>query len=234
MTHRDKPKICIVNYGVGNLFSIQQACEHAGMDPEITYSKSSIENAEGVILPGVGAFGDAMEVLRRLNLVEVLRKVALEGKPFMGICLGMQLLAEESFEFGRHAGLGIIQGQVCHLGTPLDTSGKRLKVPHIGWNGIRTPHESCLPSNYWDRTVLEGISNDEPMYFVHSFYVKPANPDVILSMSSLGDVEFCSSLRYKNVFAVQFHPERSGSEGLAIYRNFKKIILSAGESWKRN
>ena len=140
----------------------------------------------------------------------------------LGICLGMQLLMTESYEFGRHRGLGIIEGEVVRLQETIDGL-RKLKVPHVGWNRIYLPGESSA-SVAWEGSVLEGLRGGEFMYFVHSFYPRPADPDVVLSTTRYGPLEFCSSLRKGNVFACQFHPERSGARGLQIYRNLATFI----------
>ena len=207
------PKIVIIDYGLGNLFSIKQACIHAGLHATITASKSEILAANGVILPGVGAFGDAMDALKRLDLVTLLKDFASANKPIVGICLGMQLLMNESYEFGIHKGLGIIEGVVL----PFKKKGEtfRVKVPHIGWNQI-FPTENILS---WSNSLLKGLPEGEFMYFVHSFYVEPNDSNVILSKTTYGEKEFCSSLEFGNISAFQYHPERSGNLGLRIYEN---------------
>jgi len=214
----NSPKVVIVDHGLGNLFSVKHACNKVGLDAEITNSKKEILHSDAVILPGVGAFGDAMQTLRSLDLIETLHDVAL-SKPFIGICLGMQLLMSESTEFGCQEGLGIIKGRTIRFDNPTDDDGKILKVPHVGWNRVCKPHDE-----EWADTLLKGLDNNEFMYFIHSFYVKPDDPDVVLSVSRYGNAEFCSSLHSKNIFACQFHPERSGKEGLKIYRNLLKMM----------
>lgn len=216
-------KAAIVDYGLGNLFSIQRACEHVGMDVVVTPRKEEILGAEVVILPGVGAFGDAMATLQRLDLVEVLREVASSDKPLIGICLGIQLLMSESYEFGIHKGLGIIDGSVVRFENPQER-GRILKVPQVQWNRIFQPDDGRQEGDPWRDTPLAGLAEGQFMYFAHSFFVRPTDPSVILSVSRYGDVEFCSALRWRNVFACQFHPERSGSAGLQVYHN----LASAG------
>lgn len=215
--------VAIVDYGLGNLYSIKQACEHFSYQALITSSPQDIWKSDAVILPGVGAFGSAMASLRRLDLVAPLREVAASGKPLIGICLGLQLLMRESWEFGRHQGLGIIDGEVVPFRSSED-GREKLKVPHIGWSGIFRDikpdiqqSSSCFQKDSWAGSPLEGLADGEGMYFIHSFYAKPVDPGVVLSVSRHGHVAFCSSLRRDNVFATQFHPERSGSCGLRIY-----------------
>lgn len=223
MVESNKPKVVIVDYGMGNLFSVKHACESVGLQADITSSKKEVSSADAVILPGVGAFGDAMATLRRLDLISVLQEVATSSKPFMGICLGMQLLVDRSYEFGHHQGLGIIKGSVIRFDNPTDASGKLLKVPQVGWNRIYKVNKDSKDDS-WINTMLEGLGDGEFMYFVHSFYVKPENLNLVLSTSRYGDIEFCSSMCNRNIFASQFHPERSGPKGLQIYRNLKSFI----------
>jgi len=225
MSEAVHPQVAIVDYGMGNLFSVKHACEHTGMEARITSCRQTILAADAVLLPGVGAFGDAMEVLAKLDLISVLRDVAASGKPLVGICLGMQLLMSESHEFGLHRGLGIIEGEVTRLVESLD-GGRQLKVPHIGWNRIYAP---ARPSEEgkgprWNDSLLDGAPEGECMYFVHSFYPQPVDARVILSTTRYGPIEFCSSLRYRNVSAFQFHPERSGPQGLRIYDHLARRL----------
>jgi imidazole glycerol-phosphate synthase subunit HisH len=208
--------VAIVDYRLGNLFSVKHACERAGIPSTITSSKKEILQASAVILPGVGAFGDAMDSLNQLDLVEPLRAVVASHRPLIGICLGMQLLMTESFEFGRHSGLGMIDGQVVRFEDPRE-GDVRLKVPHVGWNRIHSVAS-------WTGTFLEGIADAEYMYFVHSYMVQPIEPSVVLSTSLYGQTTFCSTLRLDNLFGCQFHPERSGPAGLKIYYNLKKML----------
>jgi glutamine amidotransferase len=209
-------KVAIVDYGLGNLFSVKHACEYAGLPAEITSDAARILSAAGVVLPGVGAFGEAMKSLKKLGLADPLRKIAASGKPFLGICLGMQLLMKESFEFGHHEGLGVLEGAVLPL--KKERSGQApLKVPHIGWTGI-TPNER------WEGSLLEGLEAGVVMYFVHSFYCEPADRSLALSWTEFGPNVFCSAFRRGNIEAFQFHPERSGRHGLSIYENFAKRI----------
>jgi len=216
-----KPKVAIVDYGMGNLFSVRQACEHAGLDVSITSAREEILNADAVILPGIGAFGDAMATLSRLDLVGVLRDVAASGKALIGVCLGLQLLMTESFEFGRHKGLGIIEGQVVPFDNPKE-GARKLKVPQVGWNSVHRVGNG--QEEAWENSPLAKLRDGEFMYFVHSYIVQPEDKRVVLSVSRYGQIEFCSSIHSQNIFACQFHPERSGREGLKIYRNLASHI----------
>ncbi len=208
------PVVAIVDHGLGNLFSVKQACASVGLDAVITSEKSDILNANAVILPGVGAFGSAMNALFRLDLVGVLREVADSGKPLIGICLGLQLLMSESNEFGCIKGLDIIKGTVCRFDCPKE-NGRVLKVPQIGWNRVYLSNNG----NDWSMTMFKGIDSGEYMYFMHSYIVVPENPAIQLSCTRYGDIEFCSAVQQYNVCAFQFHPERSGPKGINMYRN---------------
>jgi glutamine amidotransferase len=208
MTH---PSVAIVDYGAGNLFSVASAVRAVGVeDPIVTDDPGEIESADRVVLPGVGAFGDGMKGLRERNLVSVLQDRAAADKPMLGVCLGMQLLMETSDEFGTHEGLGAIPGNVRRL-----PSQPNLKVPLIGWEPLAE-----VRAGAWDDSVLSGLSNGTHMYFVHSFAVQPANDDNFLAGTRFGDLEFCSVVSDGSVTGVQFHPERSGEDGIRIYRNF--------------
>jgi glutamine amidotransferase len=229
LAHR--PQVAIVDYGLGNLFSVKQACEYVGMQAMITASHTDLFAADAVILPGVGAYGVAMEALHKLDLVEPLREIGTSDRWLIGICLGLQLLMTESHEFGIHQGLGIIEGEVVPLENPVESSwlnGKPrgLKVPQVGWNRI---WETTSQAPSWKDTPLAGLSNGEYLYFVHSFYVKPENKACVVSTTQYGHIEFCSSIQYNNVFACQFHPERSGPQGLMIYQNIAKMVQQSLE-----
>jgi glutamine amidotransferase len=216
----------IVDHGLGNLFSVQRACEHVGMTARVTARPAEIAEADVVILPGVGAFGDAMATLHRLDLVEVLRDLARAGKPLVGICLGIQLLMTESHEFGVHRGLGLVEGAVV----PFPRETGRLKVPQVQWNRILHPEHGRADGDPWRGTALAGLPEGEFMYFCHSFHVRPEDPSVVLAVSRYGGVEFVSALRWGNVFACQFHPERSGPAGLQIYGNVARAARALRES----
>lgn len=224
-------QVAIVDYGMGNLYSVQQACRQAGILAEITSSRREVMDAAAVILPGVGAFGDAMNTLEKLDLVSALLDVAASSTPFLGICLGMQLLMTESNEFGRHRGLGIVDGDVCRLEVATEDS-RILKVPQVGWNQINSAGSGASDGPLvdgecsWQSPLLEGIADGEYMYFVHSYYARPVNGDVVVSTTRYGDMQFGSSIGLGSVFACQFHPERSGPQGLRLYQNLAQLIRS--------
>jgi imidazole glycerol-phosphate synthase subunit HisH len=218
-------QVAIVDYGLGNLYSVAHACRAVGLEATITSDRAAIAAADAVVLPGVGAFGDAMDTLRRLDLVGLLQDVAAAGTPFVGICLGLQLLMSESHEFGRHKGLGLIPGDVVPLGEPRE-GDRRLKVPQVGWNRV-TAHGAPAAAR-WVGTPLQGLRDGEFMYFVHSFIVVPEDQGVVTSTTRYGDVDFCSSVKWRNIFACQFHPERSGRRGLEAYWNLRRFLDAAG------
>lgn len=213
------PRVAIVDFGLGNLYSVRHACRKVGLDAEITSSRQTILNADAVILPGVGAYRDAMQNLHKLDLVGVLRDIATSGKPLLGVCLGMQLLMSESFEFGHYEGLDIIKGSVVHFGQPREDE-HTLKVPQIGWNCI---HKSAQSAD-WRTSLLAGVPDHAYMYFVHSYIVQPEDQNMVLSTTRYGDVEFCSSLQKGTVFACQFHPERSSQWGITVYQNLAALL----------
>jgi glutamine amidotransferase len=215
------PTIAIVDYGLGNLFSISRACEWAGMAPLVTADGGEMERRDAVMLPGVGAFAEAMKALEQRGLVSVLRDLAAAGKPLIGICLGQQLLMSESHEFGVHEGLGLIEGTVERL--PGGHVVKRIKVPQVGWNKI-APRQG----GDWRGSMLEGLAAGTYMYFVHSYYVRPSDPAVVLASSRFGGDDFCSAVRKGNITACQFHPEKSGRDGLSVYRNIARLLRQGG------
>lgn len=209
-------KVAIIDYGIGNLYSVKKACEFVGLDPIITDNKDEIANSGALILPGVGAYGNAIQNLKDKDLVDCIHKFSQSGKYIMGICLGMQLFMDYSDEFGRQNGLGLIQGSCKKFNFNNDT-----KIPQINWNKI---YLSDNEDKFDVNSPLCSINNGAYMYFVHSFYVEPTENQNILSKTSYCNFEYCSSVKKDNIFGFQFHPEKSGVEGLAIYDNFKKLI----------
>lgn len=203
--------IAIIDYGMGNLRSVQKGFEHVGFSADVTRDVGKIISARGVVLPGVGAFQACMENLDRFGLIQPIREVVRQRRPFLGICLGFQLLFSESEEFGRQKGLDLFPGKV--VGFRADDG---LKVPHMGWNGI----EKKKPSPF-----LEGISSGDYVYFVHSFHVVPDDPSVIATTTDYGS-SFVSSIATDHLFACQFHPEKSQEIGLRILENFGRFVAS--------
>ena len=200
--------LAIVDYGMGNLRSVEKAFERVGQAADVTRDAERIHGAPGVVLPGVGAFGACMANLRALGLLEPVREAINAGRPFLGICLGMQLLFDESEEFGPIEGLHILPGRVVRF-----PSDAERKVPHMGWNTLRmarpVPH-------------LAGIGDGAYVYFVHSYYPVPADPAIVATATPYG-VEFASSVMCDNVFACQFHPEKSQAVGLRLLENFVQV-----------
>ena len=212
-------KVSIIDYGIGNLFSVLKACDFVGLVPEITNDIKKIMSSDAIILPGVGAFSDAMKNLHGLDLVQPIIDFSNSGKPLMGVCLGMQLLLSESEEFGNTRGRGIIEG-VCKK-FPNTSNGVKLKVPQINWNSITPPNNN---KNFKINTPLEEIKSGEYMYFVHSYYANLVNEENVLSTTNYGGIKYSSSINKKNIFAFQFHPEKSGYIGLKIYDKFNQLI----------
>jgi len=208
------PKIIILDYNLGNLFSVQHACTSLGLDASISQDPKEISNADALILPGVGAFAEAMENLKKLELIEPLKKHVNDGKPFLGICLGLQLLFDKSEEFGYTKGLGLIPGKVLKF--PSELKGKKLIVPQIGWNQL-IPKDDQID---FSGTALENLKDKEYAYFVHSYYVKPDSLEDVLSFTNYEGYKYCSSIEKNNILATQFHPEKSGEEGLKIYKHW--------------
>ncbi len=199
--------IAIVDYEAGNVRSVRQGLETVGHHAVVTRDPRVIDRATHVVLPGVGAFGECVNNLERFGLVDPLRRTIAQGKPFLGICLGLQVLFSESEEFGRHRGLNIFRGKVKRFPAGLAPS---LKIPHMGWNTIQVKRPMPL---------FEGIKSDDHVYFVHSYYVEPEEPEAICTETPYG-FSFVSSVTKGKVFACQFHPEKSQKVGLRLLKNF--------------
>ena len=204
------PTVAIVDFQAGNLRSVQKALEKVGAAPVITSETRVIEEADGVVFPGQGACDASMRQLRQRGLVAPIRSFIADGKPYLGVCLGLQLLFDESDE-GEEPCLGVLPGRVRALPT-----GQ--KIPHMGWNQVEL--RKCHP-------ILEGVADGSYFYFVHSFYADPDDSDVVAGTTSYG-TPFCSAAAWGNAVAVQFHPEKSGAVGLKIYENFVRLIQSSG------
>jgi imidazole glycerol-phosphate synthase subunit HisH len=204
--------IAIIDYGMGNLRSVQKGFEKVGHTAVVTSDPEIIRSASKVVLPGVGAFGDAMDELRRRKLVEPVKEAIAESKPFLGICLGLQLLFEVSYEGGQHEGLGILPGEVVRFDLP-----RKYKVPHMGWNEL----EIRRPA-----PVLAGLRSGTHVYFVHSYYGVPRNREDTAAETIYGNA-FTSVVWRNNLFATQFHPEKSQADGLKILRNFAEYVAPA-------
>jgi imidazole glycerol-phosphate synthase subunit HisH len=206
----DRNMIAIIDYDMGNLRSVQKGFEWVGHEAVVTRDPRVIAQASHVVLPGVGAFGDCMHNLVRYELTEVISRSIATGKPFLGICLGYQLLFGESEEFGPHQGLGLLPGKVKAIPRFRDAGGASCKIPHMGWNTIHV-HTPAPP--------LQGIPPGSYVYFVHSYYVEPADRSLMSTQTEYG-IPFASSVWKDNVFATQFHPEKSQTVGLQVLKNF--------------
>ena len=213
-----KADIGIIDYGINNLKSISKAFEKIGKTSKIIDTPQDVMAAKCLVLPGIGAFGDAMKELKRKKLEDPIKIKITQGTPLLGICLGMQLLFSESEEFGLHKGLDLIKGRVIRLRAPKkDEIG--YKVPHIGWNKLRVPSFSRNKS-VWKNSLLKNIKEQSEVYFVHSYYPIPAEPQVVIATTEYGNLEFCCVIKKDNVSATQFHPEKSGESGLRILKEF--------------
>lgn len=196
--------IAIIDYGMGNLMSVEKALLALGFQSVITNNPKEIEKAAMLILPGVGSFGSAMNNLKKLNLIEPIKSFIRSGRPYLGICLGLQLLFEESTEDGKHKGFGILKGKVIKFKFSKE---ERLSITHMGWNTIEIKKENTF------------LNNKPMFYFVHSYFVEPTDTNIILTTTNYG-IEFTSSILQDNIFATQFHPEKSGQSGLNILKSF--------------
>jgi glutamine amidotransferase len=214
----NKKSIVILDYQLGNLFSVKQACDRVGLKATISSSKEDIKNADGIIMPGVGAFAEAMSNMHKLDLVEPLKDFVAEEKPLFGVCLGQQLLFTESEEFGNSKGLNFIPGLIRKFPS-FSVLNNLIKVPQIGWNHI------YRKSTAWEGTPLVQIKENAYVYFVHSYYVEPSNIENILTVTNYEGIEYCSSvIKKSNIFATQFHPEKSGELGLGIYKAWGQMF----------
>jgi glutamine amidotransferase len=202
-------KIAIIDYGMGNIHSVAKSIAVCGVEPIITNKKTDISLADKIIFPGVGAFDDAMLELKKLDLVGIIQEQINCKKPFLGICLGMQLLLESSQEAKINQGLGIFKGQVVKFSSRID-----FKIPHMGWNDCKVVDKDCL--------LLSGISDNDQVYYCHSYYPEPTDKSVIAAICNYG-LEFGCVLHKNNVYGVQFHPEKSQAIGLKIIKNFVEL-----------
>lgn len=209
--------VTIIDYGSGNLLSVTRAFERCGATPTLAHKRAEIENAERLVLPGVGAFADGMQGLRERGLIDPIRRYAASGRPLLGICLGMQMLATSSAEFGDHDGLNLIAGRVLPL-CNRSTSGKVLKIPQIGWSPITRPG-NCD----WAGSLLEGMADGAAVYLVHSYQVVPAQRADLLAEYDYGGQRVTAAIRSGSVTGCQFHPEKSGEVGLAILARFLRL-----------
>lgn len=210
-------KVTLVDYGSGNLLSVKRALEHNDAEVFVTDSTAAIVSSDRLVLPGVGAFGDCMARLKSRNIVEALHEFIATGRPFLGICVGMQALLERSYEFGIHSGLGVIAGEVSAI-PDTNSEGVKHKIPHIGWsevNPLATHGEGA-----WDNTLLQDIAPGTPFYFVHSMTAVPTNEEHRLADCYYNGRRISAAIKWQNVVGLQFHPEKSGDAGLAVLHRF--------------
>ena len=200
---------------MGNLRSVQKGFEAVGVEAIVTSDSQKIISAKSVVLPGVGAFKDCMTNLEKLGLIDTVHQSVKSGKPFLGICLGLQLLFNQSEEFGQVNGLGILPGKVVGFkdAQPKSDSGEPLKIPHMGWNTVKV-----VPGNH----LFDSVPEESYFYFVHSYYIVPENPAIIATTTSYG-IDFASGVHHENIHALQFHPEKSQRLGLTILKNFSNL-----------
>ena len=209
-------KICIIDYGSGNIFSIKRAINFLGHNATITNEPIEIKSSDRIILPGVGTFGDCMTKLKKIKLDQVLIECAKDNVPILGICLGMQLLLSNSEEFGNHKGLSLIPGSVTKF-PKLGPTGLPYKIPHVGWSKI------FINKTFEEYNIFNNVTQETLMYFAHSFYAVPESLEHVLANAEYAGLKFCCAVKNENVTGVQFHPELSGKEGLKIYDDFLGI-----------
>ena len=207
--------IAVIDYGVGNLFSLLSSLNYVGLDTKLTNSIEEIKNANGIILPGVGAFRDAIGNLEKYGLKETLINEAKNGKPFLGICLGMQMLFEKSYEYGEYEGLGLINGTVEEIKKYIPENSD-LKIPHMGWNSL------IINERFKDDKILKDVDNNEYVYYVHSYFAKTDTKNIV-TYSEYG-TKIPGIVKNENVYGMQFHPEKSGDTGLKLLKNWGELI----------
>jgi glutamine amidotransferase len=208
-------KVTLVNYGTGNLFSVHNAFKACGADVTVVTHPSEAKDADRLVVPGVGAFGSCITELNRMHFNETVRDHIATGRPFLGICVGMQMLMDRSLEFGEHAGLGVIPGEVREIPNRTD-SGEIRKRPHIGWAPLTAPHG-------WQNSIMTAANPDDRFYFVHSFSVVPTNPAHILAACDYDGYPIVAAVQKENVYGTQFHPEKSGPAGLEVIKTFLRM-----------
>jgi len=207
--------IAVIDYGVGNLFSLLSSLNYVGLDTKLTNNIEEIKNAKGIILPGVGAFRDAIGNLEKYRLKEILINEAKNGKPFLGICLGMQMLFEKSYEYGEYEGLGLINGTVEEIKKYIPENSD-LKIPHMGWNSL------AINDGFKDDKILKNVDNNEYVYYVHSYFAKTDMKNIV-AYSEYG-TKIPGIVKNENVYGMQFHPEKSGDTGLKLLKNWGELI----------
>jgi len=207
--------IAVIDYGVGNLFSLLSSLNYVGLDTKLTNDVKEIKSAKGIILPGVGAFRDAVSNLEKYGLKDILIDEAKNGKPFLGICLGMQMLFEKSYEYGEYEGLGLINGTVEEIKKYISENSD-LKIPHMGWNSL------IINERFKDDKILKDVDNNEYVYYVHSYFAKTDMKNIV-TYSEYG-TKIPGIVKNENVYGMQFHPEKSGDTGLKLLKNWGELI----------
>ena len=207
--------IAVIDYGVGNLFSLLSSLNYVGLHTKLTNDIEEIKNANGIILPGVGAFRDAIGNLEKYGLKETLINEAKNGKPFLGICLGMQMLFEKSYEYGEYEGLGLINGTVEEIKKYIPENSD-LKIPHMGWNSL------IINERFKDDKILKDVDNNEYVYYVHSYFAKTDMKNIV-AYSEYG-TKIPGIVKNENIYGMQFHPEKSGDTGLKLLKNWGELI----------
>ena len=207
--------IAVIDYGVGNLFSLLSSLNYVGLDTKLTNNVEEIKSAKGIILPGVGAFRDAVSNLEKYGLKDILIDEAKNGKPFLGICLGMQMLFEKSYEYGEYEGLGLINGTVEEIKKYISKNSD-LKIPHMGWNSL------IINDSFKDDKILKDVDNNEYVYYVHSYFAKTDTKNIV-AYSEYG-TKIPGIVKNENVYGMQFHPEKSGDTGLKLLKNWGELI----------
>ena len=210
--------ISVIDYGVGNLLSVQRGFDNCGAEVKFISTPAEITTSDKLVLPGVGAFPNAMASLSNLDLVSAIQDFSLSGKPILAICLGMQLLLDQSEEFGKTKGLGIIEGLVTAIPN-IDSAGAKQKIPHIGWNELHTRQSK----ETWQDSILSGLNSGDATYFVHSYMATPKNQENLLAYTPYGAIDVPAVITKNYITGCQFHPEKSGEVGLSILRNFMKL-----------
>ena len=207
--------IAVIDYGVGNLFSLLSSLNYVGLETKLTNDIEEIKSAKGIILPGVGAFRDAIGNLEKYGLKEILINEAKNGKPFLGICLGMQMLFEKSYEYGEYEGLGLIDGTVEEIKKYIHKNSD-LKIPHMGWNSL------AINDEFKNDEILKGVNENEYVYYVHSYFAKTDMKNIV-AYSEYG-TKISGIVKNKNVYGMQFHPEKSGDTGLKLLKNWGELV----------
>ena len=214
-------KVVVIDYGAGNLLNVVRALEHCGAEIVVTDKPEPVANASRLVLPGVGTFGDCMKALRTLKLVDPITAYLKNDRPFLGICVGMQVMFEIGEEFGTHEGLAAISGKVIRI-PATGASGQPHKIPHIGWSNLLRPHNRST----WEHTILEPLSNvsaDTAAYFVHSYMCVPTRENDRLADIDYNGITICAAIQHGNAYGCQFHPEKSGELGLSILQKFLSL-----------